>query len=167
MDLAEGGKSLRRTAVAFLLAAGIGGGVAGLAMAQPASAPRAAASGAGLTSTALTVRSSRYGRILFDGRGFALYAFTRDPRGRSMCAGACAKEWPPFLVHGRPQVAPGLTASLVGTTRRADGSLQVTYAGRPLYYYRGDSKPGQIGCQNVRLFGGLWLVVQPSGGLVR
>jgi predicted lipoprotein with Yx(FWY)xxD motif len=167
MDRSEGRKGLRRLVVAGLLAASLAGAVAGLAMAEPGSASKVGANDAGRAGTALTVHSSRYGQVLFDGRGFALYAFTRDRRGRSVCTGACAKEWPPLLAHGRPQTAAGLEKSLVATTRRADGSLQVTYAGRPLYYYRGDRKPGQIGCQNVRLFGGLWLVVQPSGGLVR
>ena len=115
----------------------------------------------------VTVRSSSYGRILFDGRGFALYTFTRDPRGRSICRGACATAWPPYLVTGKPRAAAGVTPTRVGTTRRADGRLQVTYAGRPLYYYIGDRQPGQVLCQNVREFGGLWLVIRPNGRLVR
>jgi predicted lipoprotein with Yx(FWY)xxD motif len=57
--------------------------------------------------------------------------------------------------------------SLLGTTKRRDGRRQVTYAGRPLYYYVNDRKPGQILCQNVAEFGGTWLVVRPSGKLVR
>src|SRR5207245_1065452 len=103
---------------------------------------------------------------LFDGRGFVLYAFTRD-RGRSSCSGACAKAWPPYLVTGRARAEAGVKSSLLGTTRRPDGKVQVTYAGRPLYYYVGDRKPGQILCQNVNEFGGLWLVVRPNGRLVR
>lgn len=113
------------------------------------------------------VSSSAYGRILFDGRGFALYAFTRDPRGRSVCKGACATAWPPYLVSGRPRAAAGVKSSLLGTTRRANGKLQVTYNGRALYYYIGDRRPGQVTCQNVKEFGGLWLVVRPSGQVVR
>src|SRR5712691_6148220 len=92
------------------------------------------AAAATLTSqSTVTVRSSAYGPILFDGRGFALYAFTRDPQGRSVCRGACAAAWPPYLVKGRPRAAAGVKASRLGTTKRADGRLQVTYAGRPLY----------------------------------
>jgi predicted lipoprotein with Yx(FWY)xxD motif len=132
-----------------------------------------AASAAGLASAAdasqatVTVKSSSYGRILFDGRGFVLYAFTRDPRGRSVCKGACAAAWPPYIVKARPRAAAGVKSSLLGTTKRTDGKLQATYAGRPLYYYVGDRRPGQILCQNVREFGGLWLVVRPNGRLVR
>ena len=173
MYLAEMGKSLRRTFVALLVAGGIAGALAGLAAAgaptktPAASPPRAPASAVGQASTTLTVRTSSYGRILFDGRGFALYAFTRDPRGHSVCKGACARAWPPLLVRGRLRAGPGLKRSLLGTTRRAHGSRQGTYAGRPLYYYSGDRKPGQVGCQNVNQFGGRWLVVRPSGQLVR
>ena len=115
----------------------------------------------------LIARGSEYGRVLFDGRGFVLYGFTRDPRDRSVCAGACATAWPPYLLRGRLQAGAGARQSLLGTTQRSNGSLQVTYAGRPLYYYEGDRSPGQILCQNVREFGGLWLVVRPSGALVR
>jgi predicted lipoprotein with Yx(FWY)xxD motif len=142
--------------------------LAGVAvLASPAAtAPEASAAVAAPRST-LTADSSRFGRVLFDGRGFALYAFTRDPRGRSACYGACAAAWPPYLVTSRPRAGAGVKAGLLGTTRRRDGSLQVTFAGRPLYYYVGDREPGQILCQNVEEFGGLWLVVRPGGKLVR
>ena len=115
----------------------------------------------------VSVHSSRFGRILFDGRGFALYGFTKDPRGRSVCRGACAAAWPPYIVRKAPRAGAGVKGSLLGTTRRADGRLQVTYNGRPLYYYVGDRAPGQILCQNVSEFGGLWLVARPNGTLVR
>jgi predicted lipoprotein with Yx(FWY)xxD motif len=115
----------------------------------------------------VTSHSSRFGRILFDGRGFVLYGFTKDPRGRSVCSGACAAAWPPFIVRTAPRALAGVKGSLLGTTRRADGRLQVTYNGRPLYYYIGDRAPGQILCQNISEFGGLWLVARPNGTLVR
>jgi predicted lipoprotein with Yx(FWY)xxD motif len=116
---------------------------------------------------AVAVHASPYGRILFDGRGFVLYVFTHDRRGRSSCRAACAAAWPPFVVARRPAAGSGVRVSLLGTTRRADGRLQATYAGRPLYYYVGDRKPRQILCQNVSEFGGLWLVVRASGAPVR
>jgi predicted lipoprotein with Yx(FWY)xxD motif len=116
----------------------------------------------------LTAHSSRFGQIVFDGRGFVLYAFTKDRRGgASRCSGACAKAWPPYVVRGALRAGRGVKASLLGTVRRADGSRQVTYAGRLLYFYEGDRSPGQILCQNVSEFGGLWLVQRPSGKLVR
>ena len=114
----------------------------------------------------VSVKASSFGRVLFDGRGFVLYGFTRDRRGKSACSGACARRWPPYLVNSRPRAGVGAATHLLGTTRRANGSLQVTYAGRPLYYYVGDRKPGQILCQNVTEFGGSWRVVRPNGRLV-
>ena len=109
---------------------------------------------------------SDFGRVLFDGSNRALYVFTRDPRGRSTCYGACAAAWPPAIVTGALGAGPGTQRSLLGTTRRRDGRRQLTYAGRPLYRYVGDPV-GQVRCQNVREFGGLWLVVRPSGALIR
>jgi predicted lipoprotein with Yx(FWY)xxD motif len=114
----------------------------------------------------VTAKASSFGRVLFDGRGYVLYAFTHDPRGRSRCDGACARAWPPYAVKARPRAGAGVAARRLGATRRSDGSLQVMYAGRPLYYYVGDRRPGQILCQNVTEFGGVWRVVRPSGRLV-
>src|SRR5712691_8120618 len=115
----------------------------------------------------LTVASSQFGRIIFDGRRHALYAFTRDAHGQSRCGGACAPKWPPYLVRGRLQAGAGVQASLLSTIHRPDGTRQVAYAGRPLYYYIGDRKPGQVLCGNVSEFGGLWLVIAPGGRLIR
>jgi len=115
----------------------------------------------------LTVKSSSFGRVLFDGRGFVLYAFTRDKNGRSSCYGACTKAWPVYYAKAALRAGTGIKRSLIGTAKRRDGRRQITYAGRPLYYYVGDTKAGQIRCQNVVEFGGTWLVVRPSGKLVR
>src|SRR5262249_46898490 len=130
------------------------------------------AAGSGATSrpaqpSRLVVASSPFGQILFDGRRKALYAFTKDPRGRSVCSGACAKAWPPFIVRAKPGAGPGVRSGLIGISVRADGRRQATYRGRPLYYYVGDRKPGQVLCQNVTEFGGTWLVMRASGRLVR
>lgn len=111
----------------------------------------------------VAVRGSAYGPILFDGRGYVLYAFTRDPRGRSTCSGACAAAWPLYRSRGTLRAGKGARAGLIGRTR----SGQITYAGRPLYYYVGDRRPGQILCQNVFEFGGRWLVVRGNGSLVQ
>jgi predicted lipoprotein with Yx(FWY)xxD motif len=119
------------------------------------------------TRATLTARSSTYGKVIYDGRGFVLYAFTRD-HGRSACYGACAKAWPPYFApKGKLRVGAGLKRALLGTVKRRNGRRQVTYAGRPLYYYVGDRRPGQILCQDVVEYGGRWLIVRPSGKLVR
>jgi predicted lipoprotein with Yx(FWY)xxD motif len=127
--------------------------------------PAAVAGGA--SRPTLITGQSAYGRILLDGRRFALYAFTHDPKGRSTCSGRCASVWPPYVVPGSVAVAAGARSTLIGTTRRPDGTRQVTYGGRPLYYYVGDREPGQVLCQNVTEFGGVWRVVRASGALLR
>jgi len=141
-----------RLAIAIVVAAALSGVAAGSDMAA--------------TRATVVAKKSSFGRILFDGRGFVLYGFTRDRRRKSRCAGACAKAWPPYIVKARPRAGGGVTGARLGTIRRADGRLQVTYFGRPLYYYVGDRKPGQILCQNVTEFGGVWRVVRPTGRLV-
>jgi predicted lipoprotein with Yx(FWY)xxD motif len=143
-------------AVALLLAGG-----AVFARATPAAPTTSAA------VASIAVGKSDFGQILYDGRGYALYAFTRDPARRATCYGACAKAWPPYIVKARPTAGRGTKAALIGITRRKDGKLQAMYAGRPVYYYVGDTKPGIVLCQNVEEFGGLWLVVRGSGKLVR
>src|SRR5215212_2702588 len=119
------------------------------------------------TRATLTAKTSRFGKVLFDGRGFVLYAFTRDQR-RSACYGACAKAWPPYFApKGTLSVGPGVKRSLLGTVKRRNGRRQVTYASKPLYFYVGDTRPGQILCQNVVEFGGRWLIVKPGGAYLR
>jgi predicted lipoprotein with Yx(FWY)xxD motif len=137
---------------------------AGFPVASAAAAPGSAKAARAAT---LSVKSSRYGKILFDGAGRVLYSFARDRAGHSNCSGACAKAWPPLLTKGAPKLVTGGNESLVGTVKRADGTVQVTYADHPLYYFVKDARPGQITCQNVSNFGGLWLVVAPSGKPVR
>jgi predicted lipoprotein with Yx(FWY)xxD motif len=153
-----------RRLVLLLAVAGVAAAASIPAFAASDTAGRAEAASARAT---LTARDSAFGRILFDGRGFALYAFTADPRGRSVCIGDCARAWPPYIVSGRLRAGTGVRGSLLGTIRRADGTRQLTYNGRALYYYVGDRRPGQVLCQDVFEFGGLWLVVRPSGRLVR
>ena len=135
-------------------------GVAALTVLAVAPATAGAESQAAST---VSVQSSRFGPILFDGRGYALYAFTRDSRNRSTCFGDCAAAWPPYRLRGTLRAGNGARAGLIGRTR----SGQITYAGRPLYYYIGDRRPGQILCQNVFEFGGRWLVVRGNGNFVR
>ena len=106
------------------------------------------------------------GPVLHDGRGQAVYACTYDRRGLSRCYGECAHDWPPVLTVGKRRAGRRVRATLLGTTRRTNGTRQITYRGRPLYFYRNEGRR-QIFCQNVFSFGGRWLVVRPSGRLVR
>jgi predicted lipoprotein with Yx(FWY)xxD motif len=114
---------------------------------------------------AVKVVSSEFGRVIADKRGEALYLFDKETSKRSRCYGACAVAWPPLLTTAKPRAGKGADATRLGTTRRRNGKLQVTYNGHPLYYYKED-EPGRILCQNVDEFGGLWLVVNPRGEAV-
>jgi predicted lipoprotein with Yx(FWY)xxD motif len=132
-----------------------------------ATAPAQSAPAGGATvkhkhGIAVKVVSSPYGRVVADGRGEAFYLFAAEKSSRSRCYGACAQRWPPVLAKGTPRAGPGGKSRLLGTTRRSDGKIQLTYAGHPMYYYDGDA-PGRILCQGVNEFGGLWLVVRATG----
>jgi predicted lipoprotein with Yx(FWY)xxD motif len=121
------------------------------------------------SNSTITAAKSRYGTVLFDGKGRVLYGFTHDKRGGpSRCYGPCATAWPVyFKPNGKLTAGKGVRQKLLGTVKRKDGRLQVTYNGWPLYYYVGDKSPGTISCQNVNEFGGQWLVVSPAGRLIR
>ncbi len=116
---------------------------------------------------AIKVMNSRYGRMLFDAKGRAIYLFTREKGSKSRCYGQCAVAWPPVYTRGKPRARAGIDADLLGTTSRRGGRRQVTYKGHPLYYYITDTKPGQITCQDITEFGGTWLVVDPAGNAIR
>jgi predicted lipoprotein with Yx(FWY)xxD motif len=125
-----------------------------------------AASAASARGPKVKVVSSDYGRILADGRGRALYLFTADTSKGSNCSRDCATAWPPYIVKSKPTGVSGAKPGKVGTTRRSDAKLQVTYAGHPVYYYEGDREPGQVLCQAVNEFGGYWYVLRSNGKAV-
>jgi predicted lipoprotein with Yx(FWY)xxD motif len=116
--------------------------------------------------TKVAIASSKLGRILVDGRGRTLYLFAKDKNGRSACSGACAVYWPPLIAAGKPHAVAGAKASLLGTTRRADGRRQVTYRHHPLYRYAGDAKKGQTSGQGLNASGGKWWVLSPAGNKI-
>jgi predicted lipoprotein with Yx(FWY)xxD motif len=113
--------------------------------------------------TTIAVAKTRIGRILVDSKGITLYDFVTDKGGVSGCYGACAALWPPLITKGKPHAGPGVRASLLGTTKRKDGKLEVTYNHHPLYYFITDRKPGQTTGQGVNQFGGPWWVLSPAG----
>ena len=117
------------------------------------------------TGRVIKAVDSDYGRVLADHKGEALYLFDKEQTKTSRCYGACAEAWPPALTKGEPRAGSGAAQRLLGTTERKDGRLQVTYRGHPVYYFVRDT-PGNITCQNVDEFGGLWLVVRPDGSPV-
>jgi predicted lipoprotein with Yx(FWY)xxD motif len=109
------------------------------------------------------VASSRLGQIIVDGRGRTLYLFMKDKRGKSACAGQCAGFWPPLIASGKPVASGGVKASLLGTTKRADGRLQVTYNRHPLYTFVKDTGKGQTNGQEIAAFGAKWYTLSPAG----
>jgi len=113
--------------------------------------------------TKIALGKSPFGRILVDGKGITLYDFAKDKGAMSACYGACAALWPPITTSAKPLAGPGVRASLLGTTKRTDGKLEVTYNGHPLYYFVSDGKPGQTTGQGVNQFGAPWWVISASG----
>ncbi len=113
--------------------------------------------------TKVALATSPLGRILVDSKGITLYDFVKDKGTTSACYGACAALWPPLISKGKPIAGTGVRASLLGTTKRKDGKLEVTYNGHPLYYFVTDHKPGQTTGQGVNQFGGPWWVLSPAG----
>jgi predicted lipoprotein with Yx(FWY)xxD motif len=112
--------------------------------------------------TTITVGESEFGDMLFDSNKQAIYVFENDPKGESVCDGECAEAWPPVLTKGAPKAGTGVDESLLGTVERGDGGVQVTYDGRPLYFYAHEG-PGEVKCHNVNLNGGFWWVIAPDG----
>ena len=140
-----------------LAACGSSGGTS--AAPQPPKTSTGAPATVGVTSTSL-------GNTLVDAQGRTLYLFQKDSGTTSTCTGACATFWPPLIAPGAPTSGSGANASLIGTTKRQNGTSQVTYNGHPLYLYTGDHNPGDTNGQGVVAFGAGWFALSPSGSQV-
>jgi predicted lipoprotein with Yx(FWY)xxD motif len=114
-------------------------------------------------AAALKTRHGKIGTFLVDGHGRTLYLFQKDKTTRSTCSGACATDWPPLLTSGKAKASGSVRKALLGTTKRSDGTTQVTYKGHPLYTYSGDQKAGDTNGQGVSAYGARWYAVSPSG----
>jgi predicted lipoprotein with Yx(FWY)xxD motif len=109
-------------------------------------------------------RSNKLGKILVDGRSRTLYLFEKDKKGKSACSGTCAQNWPPLLTKGKPKAVSGVKSSLLGTTKRSDGTTQVTYNKHPLYTFVVDkNKPGSTKGEGLDAFGAEWYVLGTNG----
>jgi predicted lipoprotein with Yx(FWY)xxD motif len=147
-----------------LVAAGCGSSANGSSYSSGPYGSAVAASAPSRVAAAMVgAASTRLGRVVVDSKGRTLYLFEKDKNRRSACYGPCATYWPPLLTHGKPVARAGAKQSLLGTTRRADGSRQVTYAGHPLYRYVQDRKPGQTTGEGSLLFGAGWDALSPAG----
>jgi predicted lipoprotein with Yx(FWY)xxD motif len=136
------------------------GGAYGGGSTTTAKSPPGAESGAAV----LTVASApKVGAVLVDAEGFTVYDFHKDKGTTSSCYGACAQGWPPVLTEGAPTGGEGATSSQLGTTKRKDGTTQVTYAGHPLYTFVEDKKPGEANGNDVSAFGAQWYALKGNG----
>jgi predicted lipoprotein with Yx(FWY)xxD motif len=118
------------------------------------------------TNATLSLRKTTLGLILVNSRGHTLYLFAKDRNDNSACNGSCARFWPPLLSQAKPTAGPGVKLSLIGTTRRSNGSRQVTYNRHPLYTYALDKRAGQIKGEGNSLFGAKWWAVSAKGRAV-
>ncbi len=147
-----------------LIVAGCGGSTSGTSYSSaPYGSAVAASAPTRIAAASLGVASTPLGRVVVDSKGRTLYLFEKDRNRRSACYGQCATFWPPLLTHGKPVARAGARQILLGTTRRANGSQQVTYAGHPLYRFVQDRKPGQTKGEGSREFGAGWDVLSPTG----
>ena len=146
--------------VTALLAVACGGSSPSSGAATHSPSPSATGSKVAATNNA------KLGQILVDDKGMTLYLFVADTGTASTCYTSCANVWPPLLTDGTPQAGTGVDASLLGTTTRTDGKVEVTYAGHPLYYFVKDKAPGDITGQGINGFGGLWWVVSPAAAAI-
>jgi predicted lipoprotein with Yx(FWY)xxD motif len=134
-----------------LLPAAALAGIAALAAAAAVAAPPKAK---------VLMRTTPVGSALVDVRGHTLYLFTIDRAKTSSCYGACAAAWPPFLTSVKPVAGAGVKQALLGTSKRKDGKLQVTYAGHPLYFFAQDAKAGEVNGQGTN---STWFALRPTG----
>jgi predicted lipoprotein with Yx(FWY)xxD motif len=141
------------------LAAGCGGGGATAATSAPPKTASGQAATVGVAKTGL-------GQVLVNSQGRTLYLFKADQGTKSACTGACAAAWPPVQAQGKPTVGSGVNASLVGTAKRPEGTMQVTYNGHPLYLFAQDTKAGETNGQGVSAFGASWFALSSSGNQV-
>jgi predicted lipoprotein with Yx(FWY)xxD motif len=150
--------------VTALAIAGLGtAGSGASALAAPLKAASGRPAAAAAAKPTLGVRTTRLGKVLVDSRGRTLYLFKKDVGTKSACFGACATAWPPLRASGKPKVGAGAHASMVATTKRSDGSPQVTYNRHPLYRFQGDKKAGDTNGEGLNAFGGRWYAVSAAG----
>jgi predicted lipoprotein with Yx(FWY)xxD motif len=147
--------------LALAVLAGCGGGD-DTTSAESAGSTPAASSSSG-AATVDVADNPELGEILVDSQGRTMYLFEKDESGKSNCSGACAEEWPPVTTQGAPKAGSGVSASMISTVKRDDGSTQVVFDGHPLYLYAGDAMPGDVNGNEVVEFGAEWYALHPDG----
>jgi predicted lipoprotein with Yx(FWY)xxD motif len=136
--------------------------------AEPGSPAAAATGSPGMAAMTIDLRSVSGipGQFLADGDGRTLYVFEADKSSTSTCTGACAAAWPPVTASAVPMAGGGVSQSLLGTTKRTDGTDQVTYHGHPLYYFAADTGSGMAKGQGSTAFGAGWYVLNAKGSKI-
>jgi predicted lipoprotein with Yx(FWY)xxD motif len=147
-----------------LVAAGCGGGNSATSSSSYAGAKSPSTTNA--RAAAIGTRKVGLGTVLVDSSGRTLYLFEKDKGATSNCAGACTAAWPPVTTSGNPVAQQGVDAAKLGTTKRSDGNLEVTYGGHPLYLYAGDTRPGDTGGQGLDDFGAEWYALGSNGSKI-
>jgi predicted lipoprotein with Yx(FWY)xxD motif len=153
-------------AAAAVLVSVFAAGCGGTTPSATATSPSPATSPAATGQTIKVATDAKLGQILVDSAGKTVYLFVADKSTASTCYTSCAAFWPPVLTTGAPVAGSGADASLLGTTKRTDGTTEITYAGHPLYYFKPDAAPGDTKGQGVNGFGALWWVLSPAGAAV-
>jgi predicted lipoprotein with Yx(FWY)xxD motif len=150
-------------AFSAIAVAGCGGSAPSSSSTAAAATPAPSTSSSG---AAIATAKGSAGAYLTAEGGRAVYLWVADTGEKSVCSGACAKAWPPVETKGTPTAGSGVDASKLGTTKRSDGSEQVTYDGHPLYYFIADKSKGQTTGQGSDGFGAKWWLVAPSGDAI-
>jgi predicted lipoprotein with Yx(FWY)xxD motif len=150
-----------------LVIAGCGGGGSSSTSSEPSesesSSKTTSSSGSG-GGTIASAPIEGLGSVLVDSEGMTVYEFTVDKGTKSECYGECEAAWPPVVAEGKPTAGEGAMSSALGTTKRKDGTMQVTYEGHPLYTFAEDSAPGEANGNEVE---GTWFVLNESGSAVK
>ncbi|HEY2603188.1 MAG TPA: hypothetical protein VGI67_16645 [Thermoleophilaceae bacterium] len=150
----------------FLPLLAIGATAAAIGGATVAGAHSTSGAHASKAATIQLKKVGDLGKVLVNGHGQTLYLFEKDKHGKSACNGKCAGAWPPVFTTGKPNAGSGVSASKLGTTKRKDGKMQVTYNGHPLYAFVEDTKAGQAKGEGSKAFGAEWYVVNAKGNKV-
>jgi predicted lipoprotein with Yx(FWY)xxD motif len=162
---------VKRTTYAFALLAvvgavviaGCGGGSSSTSAESTGSSGESVTTSGGGSGTIAGGEVDGLGTVLVDSSGLTVYMFTEDEGTTSVCYGGCEAAWPPVVASGKPTAGEGAASSALGTTKRKDGTLQVTYEGHPLYTYGDDKSPGEA---NGSEADGTWFALDESGAAV-
>jgi predicted lipoprotein with Yx(FWY)xxD motif len=149
--------------LAALVIAGCGGGSSSSSPGTGGSENRAVNASESGGGTIGAAEIEGLGSVLVDSEGMTVYEFTVDEGSTSNCYGGCEAAWPPVMATGKPTAGEGAMASALGTTKRKDGTEQVTYNGHPLYTYASDEAPGEANGQEVE---GTWFALDEAGAQV-